>query len=149
MTIITAVPKDTLPVITLFAENTGRVLEYLVEVDGLTVCRWGKGFNGFLASLQAEGIAHNSIAFNTGTKSPMWRRYVRYDSNGILITQSGWSIDETERGILITEVAKQLVLGKDLTDNTWFISDLLCGPAFCPNQLEYGKRFKMRAFLLD
>lgn len=123
---------------------------YLFE-DKYVCCLSGVGSRSALAN---GGMANNIVGFNNPKSTKyMWKVASRFDATGLMIDTLDWSIDEDLKGFIFNKLEKSV----GSSSQGWqFTSELLnqyaialCGPDFCPNQLEYGKRAMLRKMLLN
>lgn len=127
-----------------------RMVHPVLFENKFVCCLQGVGSRSALAN---GGMANNIIGFNNAQSTKhMWKVATRFDATGLMIDESNWSVD-TDLRYLIHHKLETMASKKDMND---FSSTLLmqyaialCGPDFCPNQLEYGKRAMLRKMLLD
>jgi hypothetical protein len=106
-------------------------------------------------TLNKGGIPRNVVGFGSNNDKPMWRYSRRFDATGQAIEDQAWDVDPELRAIIYERIrmnVKNNTCGDDITWDSWKLAQYaftLCGPDFCPNQLEYGKRYALRSLLLD
>lgn len=127
-----------------------RMFHLLPFEDKYVCCLAGVGSRSALAN---GGMANNIVGFNNDKSvKHMWKVATRFEATGLMVDASDWSI-ESDLRYLIHHKLEEMAKRKEYSD---FSSTLLmqyatalCGPDFCPNQLEYGKRAMLRKMLLN
>lgn len=101
-------------------------------------------------TLANGGMASNIVGFNNASSfKVMWRRAVRFDATGLLVESTTWSVGTELRDLIYDRLIATVDAQKWTTELLFQYAIALCGPDFCPNQLEYGKRYMLRKLLLD
>lgn len=127
-----------------------RMVHLLPFEDKYVCCLAGVGSRSALAN---GGMANNIVGFNNDKSvKHMWKVATRFDATGLMIDDSNWSMDSDLRYVIqhkLEQMAKQKQFNDFSATLLMQYAMALCGPDFCPNQLEYGKRAMLRKMLLD
>jgi hypothetical protein len=151
MTLVMVVPADTVELVREGMNGQHLMLHELHFEDVFLFCPWSQiGSKGVLENL---GIAFNITAFlRSENTKVMWMEGVSFDATGVRTVNKGWVRNEDEVGINLHKLI-QSIPSCDIED--WQHTLLaqyaiaLTSPKFCPNQLEYGKRYKLSQMLLS
>lgn len=151
MPIMTAIPLEFAGALNEISKKARRGIELVIQEGNTAVYMWTLGsYAGAVANtldtLSSECVAHNTLAYSGNTT--MWRHSVHFDHTGEAVTKMGWAVDVIEREIAFVRHSELRRVNERETE-IWIACDLLCGPSFDSNQLEYSKRHKLRSFLSD
>lgn len=118
--------------------------------DKYVCCLVGVGSRSALAN---GGMSNNIVGFNNDKSvKHMWKTAVRFDATGLMFEETNWAIDSDLKYLIhhkLEEMAKRKPWHDYSSTLLMQYATALCGPDFCPNQLEYGKRAMLRKMLLN
>ena len=147
MVIAVAIPKNCLELAT---ESLGGQWTNLAEFEDILMMR--PQFKNVLGTMGDAGIPFNAIGFmhTNGTKH-MWAVSNRYDALGEMFERN-WQVDLDSFDVCHRKMLEMIDYSlRDVSNDmvTQQYAKLATGPSFCPNQLEYGKRYKLSQMLLS